>query len=136
MAAISREDLDTKALDKIQDLFISKWPAYLYDTSNPDWLPTLHLGHDHTTSSSVQEGSVAMSVAKFERAVERSRRRDTIDEMVQQLPTIVAELLDLAVEEECRLICLFVLNKFRLKRSTSRFQSNKVKTQLAIVLER
>ena len=25
--------------------------------------------------------------------------------MVQQLPTIVAELLDLAIEEECRLIC-------------------------------
>ena len=28
-----------------QDNFISGKPAYLYDETNPDWLPTLHLGH-------------------------------------------------------------------------------------------
>ena len=103
MAAISREDLDTKALDKYRICskhFVSEKPAYLYDINYPDWLPTLHLGYDHTNSS-VQEENVATSVARFKRAVER----DAIDEMVQQLPTIVAELLDLAIEEECRLIC-------------------------------
>ena len=106
LAAISREDLDINALDKYKICskhFISKRPAYLYDTSNPDWLPTLHLGH--TKSSSVQEEDVATSVARFERAVERNRRRDTIEEMMQQLPSVVANLLDLVIEEECRLIC-------------------------------
>ena len=106
LAAISREDLDINALDKYKICskhFISKQPAYLYDTSNPDWLPTLHLGH--TKSSSVQEENVAVSVARFERALERNRRRDTVETMVQQVPSIVVHLLDLAVEEECRLIC-------------------------------
>ena len=106
LAAISREDLDLKALYKYKICskhFISEKPAYLYDTNNPDWLPTLHLGH--TKSSSVQEENVAVSVARFERAVERSKRRDTIENMVEQLPSVVADLLDLIVQEECRLIC-------------------------------
>ena len=106
LAAISREDLDLKALHKYKICskhFISKRPAYLYDTSDPDWLPMLYLGH--TKSSSVQEENVATSVARFERAVERNRTQDTFEEMIQQLPSIVANLLDLAIEEECRLIC-------------------------------
>ena len=48
-AAISRDGLtDSKVLtnDRICSRhFTSGKPAYLYDETNPDWLPTLHLGH-------------------------------------------------------------------------------------------
>jgi len=71
LAAVSTEDLDTKALlDKYRICskhFVSKQPAYLFDTNNPDWFPTLHLGYDHTRSSSVQEGNVATNVARFKK---------------------------------------------------------------------
>lgn len=106
MAAIPREDLDLKALHKYKICskhFISKPLAYIYDTSNPDWLPTLHLVH--TKSSSVHEEDKATSVAKFKRVVERSKRQDTIENMTEQLSSIVADLLDLAIQEECTLIC-------------------------------
>ena len=53
----------------------------------------------------MQEENVAVNVARFERAVERSKRQNNIENMVEQLPSIVADLLDLAVQEECRLIC-------------------------------
>lgn len=53
----------------------------------------------------MREESVETNVLRFERAVERSRKRDAIEEMVQQVPFIVAHLLDLAIKEECRLIC-------------------------------
>ena len=49
LAAISREGLrGTRILenDRICSRhFISGKPAYLYDDANPDWLPSLHLGH-------------------------------------------------------------------------------------------
>ena len=106
LAAILREDLDLKALHKYKICskhFISGKPPYLYDTNNPDWLPTLHLGHMKT--SSLQEENIAISVARFERAVERSKRQETIENMVEQLPSVVADLLDLTVQKELRLIC-------------------------------
>ena len=99
--------------------FISKQPAYLYDTSNPDWLPTLHLGH--TKSNSVQEENIATSVARFERVAERSKRRETIDNMIEQLPSIVADLLDLAIQEECRLICA---EQIKIGREYIRFEEH------------
>jgi len=48
LAAISRDDLTEKVLqnDRICSRhFISGKPAALYDDTNPDWLPSLHLGH-------------------------------------------------------------------------------------------
>ena len=54
----------------------------------------------------MQEETVAASVARFKRALERSKRRNTIERMIEQLPSVVADLLDLAVQEECRLICV------------------------------
>ena len=51
LAAISREGLeDSRVLEDNRICsrhFISGKPAYLYDEANPDWLPTLHLGHLH-----------------------------------------------------------------------------------------
>ena len=48
LAAISREDLDMTTLHKYKVCeihFHSRKPAYLYDTTNPDWLLTLNLGN-------------------------------------------------------------------------------------------
>ena len=48
LAAVSRAGLTEKVLvnDRICSRhFISVKPAALYDDTNPDWLPNLHLGH-------------------------------------------------------------------------------------------
>ena len=48
MAAISREDLDVKALGKYRVCschFLSGKPATLKDDTDIDWLPTINLGH-------------------------------------------------------------------------------------------
>ena len=48
LAAISRDTKGTRVLENERICsrhFISGKPAYLYDEANPDWLPTLHLGH-------------------------------------------------------------------------------------------
>ena len=48
LAAISRDGLKKTILDNDRICsrhFISGKPAYLYDQTNPDWLPSLHLGH-------------------------------------------------------------------------------------------
>ena len=48
LAAISRDDLTDKILqnDRICSRhFIQGRPASLFDENNPDWLPTLNLGH-------------------------------------------------------------------------------------------
>ena len=56
LAAISRDCLQGSSVlenDRICSRhFISGKPAYLYDDTNPDWLPTLHLGHTKKRSSS------------------------------------------------------------------------------------
>ena len=132
LAAISREDLDAKALHKYKICSkhsISKQPAYLYDTRNPDWLPTLHLGH--TKTSCVEEETVATSVARFERAVERSKRRDAIERMIEQLPSVVADLLHLAVQEECRFICA---EQVKIGREYIKIEEHQGERQLATVL--
>ena len=48
LAAISREGLDVNNLGKYRICsrhFISGEPAKLFDCTNPDWLPTMNLGH-------------------------------------------------------------------------------------------
>ena len=42
LAAISRKDLDINNLHLLEAF---SGPAQLYDRTNPDWLPTLNLGH-------------------------------------------------------------------------------------------
>ena len=50
--------------------FVSGKPAYLFDTNNPDWLPTLNLGH---SKRSARPSSSAID--RYERA--RSRSENT-----------------------------------------------------------
>jgi len=57
-------------------------PADLYDTSNPDWLPTLHMGHSKQTKS---DQIVSANVERYERAVERERKRILLEQMENEL---------------------------------------------------
>ena len=48
LAAVSRDDINYDSLDEYwvcSQHFKSGKPAVLYDTTNPDWLPTIHMGH-------------------------------------------------------------------------------------------
>jgi len=48
LAAVSRYDINYDSLDEYRVCswhFKSGKPAALYDTTNPDWLPTIHMGH-------------------------------------------------------------------------------------------
>ena len=49
LAAVSRDDINYDSLDEYQIFsrhFKSGKPAALYDSTNPDWLPTIHMGHE------------------------------------------------------------------------------------------
>ncbi len=48
---------------------LSGKPAQLYDVNNPDWLPTLHLGH----SKIATEAPVSLAKERYERSVSRNR---------------------------------------------------------------
>ena len=47
--------------------FISGQPAALYDQTNPDWTPSLHLGHSY-----VQEGNLAQAQGRHARRIARA----------------------------------------------------------------
>ena len=54
LPAISRDGLKKMILDSDRICsrhFLSGKPAYLHDQTNPDWLPTLHLGHSNKAES-------------------------------------------------------------------------------------
>ena len=63
LAAISRDDLTDRILenDRICSRhFISGKPANLFDVNNPDWLPTINLGHERRKRTlEVVEASMA-----------------------------------------------------------------------------
>ena len=53
LVVISQEDIDVNELHKYRICsvhFVSGWPADLYDTTSPNWLPTMNLGHEKSSS--------------------------------------------------------------------------------------
>ena len=102
LAAISREDIDVDSLDKYRICskhFEGGKPAELYDVTNPAWLPTLHLGHEKRATVARDD-----SVARYERATKRNRKRIVLEDMLQQVPVIISNLIDALIEEESILI--------------------------------
>ena len=81
LAAISREDLDMTMLHKYKVCeihFHSCEPAYFYNTTASNWLPTLNLGHKEH-GSTVTRSLDCLSVDRMEEgsgkgAVEKDRR--------------------------------------------------------------
>ena len=104
MAAISREDIDVNELHKYRICllhFVSKWLADLYDTTNPNWLPTMNLGHDKSSSGQTNSNVV---VERWERAQEREQQRAYIQEVYELLPDVVTSETDLIIKEEIKVI--------------------------------
>ena len=103
MAAISREGLDVNSLDEYRICsrhFVGGKPADLYDTTHPAWLPILHLGHGKCTTVA-RDDSV---VSRYERTMERSRKKAASDELLQQVPVIVSNIVEAVITEESVLI--------------------------------
>ena len=95
LAAISREDLDVDNLHKyrICSRHFNSGPAKLYDCTNPDWLPTLHLGH------SKLENKQPCS-ERYERAQRREKQeRDKQHFRERFSDTILEESIKAAVDE-------------------------------------
>ena len=103
LAAISREDLDMTVLHKYKVCerhFHSGKRAYLYNTTDPDWLPTLHLGHKEHGSAVTR--SLDPSVDRWKRAQEREKWK-RIEEL---LAALVTEEIQSIVAEEIRLVAV------------------------------
>lgn len=84
LARIKRKDLPPEQYSNTRvcsDHFISGAPSALFDVNNPDWAPSLNLGH--ADSESVD--SAKTKRGRYERAVERSRKRG-IDELEEEIP--------------------------------------------------
>ena len=99
--AISRADLEYKSLDKYRICshhFINGKAASLYNTTNPAWLPTLHLGHMKVK---------AVNNDRYERAI----RRNAVQEMEGQLPTIVKAEIESFVTSEVEALVKKQLDK-------------------------
>ena len=78
LARIKRKNLRPEQYPNTRvcsDHFVSGSPSALFDENNPDWAPSLNLGYD-----SESMGSVEAKSGRYERAVERSRKR-AIDEL-------------------------------------------------------
>ena len=73
LSAISRADLSDKQACSSRICsrhFISGKPAYLFDDTHPDWLPTLHLGHN---KRKVTDDQLVSSDQRHERATRRRK---------------------------------------------------------------
>ena len=68
--------------------------------NSPAWLPTLNLGHENEDS----DARASEHVARYERAKERESKRNALQEMLEQAPVVVTQLIDLTCAEELRLI--------------------------------
>ena len=75
LAVIRRKDLKAESYPYIRvcsDHFTSGKRAKLYDTTNPDWVPTLNLGHC--------EAKTGDSLSRHDRAVGRATKRKKLNE--------------------------------------------------------
>ena len=101
LAAISREDLDYNSLDKYRICsrhFITGKPAFLYEVTHPNWLPTLHLGHTKVK---------AVDTDRYERI----QKRNAVQEMEGQLPAIVEAEIEAVVRNEVETLVMKQLDK-------------------------
>ena len=101
LAAISRQDLDYNSLDKYRICsrhFITGKPAFLYEVTHPNWLPTLHLGHTKVK---------AVDTDRYERI----QKRNAVQEMEGQLPAIVEAEIEAVVRNEVETLVMKQLDK-------------------------
>ena len=78
LAAISRADLTEKILENDRvcgDHFHSRKTAPLWDKHNPDWVPSLNLGHDKLNQSATKKSDTATKVERAQWVTERRNRQ-------------------------------------------------------------
>ena len=83
LAAISRTDLTKKIIENdwvCGDHFHSWEAAPLWDKQNPDWVPSLNLGHDKLNQSATKESNTATKVDRAQRVTERRKRQLQLQE--------------------------------------------------------
>ena len=91
LEAISRTDFTKKILENdwvCGDHFHSGEAAPLWDKHNPDWVPSLNLGHDKLNQSATKESDTATKVERAQRVTERRKRqlqRQEEDELKQKI---------------------------------------------------
>ena len=113
MAAISRENLDVKALRKYQVCsrhFVTGKPTALKDDANVDWLPKINLGH----SKGVRQASAEQAVAKVMR-YERARRRRDMKQAREQKEIEALYQIKLLLQRKVKEEIASVLSKVTLK---------------------
>jgi len=106
VAAISRKDLDLNNLGKYRVCsrhFKSGAPASdLFDETNPDWLPTLNLGHREKCSCSFCRPITSAS-ERYDRAQRREEEQRVRQSVFQRVAeTILQETVDTTVESEVK----------------------------------
>ena len=78
--------------------FITGKPAFLYEVTHPNWLPTLHLGHTKVK---------AVNTDRYERI----QKRNAVLEMEGQLPAIVEAEIEAVVRNEVETLVMKQLDK-------------------------
>ena len=78
--------------------FVTGEPAKLYETNKPNWLPTLNLGHMK------QSTRAPVDVERYERITERVRRRNAYEDLMEQAPLVVSQLVEEVITEESKVI--------------------------------
>ena len=78
LAVIRRKDIKTSSYAYVRvcsDHFLSGKPSPLYDTTNPDWVPSLKLGHNNCSSADTSRHDRASA-----RAVKRRKVQEAVDD--------------------------------------------------------
>ena len=81
--------------------FHSGRPANLYEGNDLNWLPSLHLGHK---KGAVPSGS-GENVARCQRLKNRERKKAMYESLVEQVPVLVTNLIEMMAAKKCQLIC-------------------------------
>ena len=96
LAALQRKNVSEEAIKNFRVCsrhFINNRPAGLYDVTNPDWLPMLHLGHCEESCNDDRAVCKAVeNVARYERAKHREEQKQKAQSLAKELQ----ELLQLA----------------------------------------
>ena len=87
LAAIRRKDIKKQNYQYTRvcsDHFITGSPSSLYDSTNPDWVPSLNLGHTNgtcTDESACVCTSVDTTLQRYARVQERASKRRKLDDI-------------------------------------------------------
>jgi hypothetical protein len=83
LAAINRSDIKDSNYQHARvcsDHFISGKPSLLYDSTSPDWVPSLKLGYSRYTENCGPSTSSGASLARYSRAQGRASKKQRLNE--------------------------------------------------------